>query len=73
MARPRTESASASLSSGPLEEITASAFSGVLRALEARKVPLNKFPGPILVGIIAWPELQGGEFLRQAGGQTRGG
>ena len=25
--------------------------------IEARKLPLNKFPGPILVGIIAWPEL----------------
>ena len=62
----------ASISAGPLEEITASAFSGVLRAIEARKLPLNKFPGPILVGIIAWPELQGGEFLRQAGQSSRG-
>ena len=47
--------------SAALEEVTEAAFSGVLRALEARKLPINKFPGPILIGIIAWPELQQGE------------
>jgi hypothetical protein len=67
-ARNAAASATASASSGALEEITASAFSGVLRALEARKLPINKFPGPILVGIIAWPELQGGEIFRQQAG-----
>ena len=58
-----------------LEEVTQAAFNGVLRALEARKVPLEKFPGPILVGIIAWPELRQGEMFRQVGGarSTRGG
>lgn len=55
-----------------LEEVTNAAFNGVLRALEARKVPLEKFPGPILIGIIAWPELRGGELFRQVGG-ARGG
>ncbi len=55
-----------------LEEVTQAAFNGVLRALEARKLPLEKFPGPILVGIIAWPELRGqGEIFRQVGSSTR--
>jgi len=40
-----------------LEEVTSAAFSGVLRALEARSLKPDQFPGPILVGIIAWPEL----------------
>jgi hypothetical protein len=40
-----------------LDDVTEAAFSGVLRALEARKISPEKFPGPILVGIIAWPEL----------------
>lgn len=48
-----------------LEEVTHAAFHGVLRALEARKLPVEKFPGPILVGIIAWPELRHGEMFRQ--------
>lgn len=43
-----------------LEEVTQAAFNGVLRALETRKVPIEKWPGPIIVGIIAWPELPGG-------------
>ena len=50
-----------------LEEVTQAAFNGVLRALETRKIPIGKWPGPILVGIIAWPELQQGELFRQAG------
>ncbi len=49
-----------------LEEVTQAAFGGVLRALEARKLPPERFPGPIIVGIVAWPELQGqGGFLKQ--------
>jgi hypothetical protein len=48
-----------------LEEVTQAAFSGVLRALETRKIPIEKWPGPILVGIIAWPELQQGELFKQ--------
>jgi hypothetical protein len=57
-----------------LEEVTNAAFNGVLRALEARKLPFERFPGPILIGIIAWPELQKGELFRQAGetSQSRG-
>ena len=47
-----------------LEEVTQAAFNGVLRALEARKLPIQKFPGPILIGIIAWPQLQQGELFR---------
>jgi hypothetical protein len=48
-----------------LEEVTQAAFNGVLRALETRKIPIEKWPGPILVGIIAWPELQQGELFKQ--------
>lgn len=40
-----------------LDELTHAAFSGVLRALEERELEPRKWPGPILVGIIAWPEL----------------
>jgi hypothetical protein len=48
----------------PLEEVTQAAFNGVLRALEARKLPISHFPGPIIVGIVAWPELQPGQMFR---------
>ncbi len=41
-----------------LEEVTEAAFNGVLRALERRRLELRTFPGPIIVGIIAWPELR---------------
>lgn len=51
-----------------LEEVTQAAFNGVLRALEVRKIPIERFPGPILVGIIAWPELRPGQLFRDAGG-----
>jgi hypothetical protein len=51
-----------------LEEVTQAAFNGVLRALDARKIPIEKFPGPILVGIIAWPELRQGDLFKQVGG-----
>jgi hypothetical protein len=55
-----------------LEEVTQAAFNGVLRALEARKIPIEKWPGPILIGIIAWPELpRGGDLFRQGGGPSR--
>jgi hypothetical protein len=40
-----------------VDQLTHAAFSGVLRALEERGLEPTKFPGPILVGIIAWPEL----------------
>jgi len=49
-----------------LEELTEAAFSGVFRALEARKIaPADRekfLPGPILVGIIWWPERLPGEL-----------
>lgn len=51
-----------------LEEVTQAAFNGVLRALEARQIPVERFPGPILVGIIAWPELRPGQLFKEAGG-----
>jgi hypothetical protein len=53
-----------------LEEVTHAAFNGVLRALEARKLPIDRFPGPILVGIIAWPQLRPQE-MSQIVGQER--
>jgi hypothetical protein len=40
-----------------VEQLTEAAFSGVLAALESRRLRPEEFPGPILVGIIAWPEL----------------
>lgn len=49
-----------------LEDITQAAFNGILRALEARKIPIERFPGPIIVGIIAWPELGEGQLFRNA-------
>jgi hypothetical protein len=48
----------------PLEEVTQAGFSGVLRALEARELPLARFPGPIIVGIVAWPELKPGQMFQ---------
>ncbi|HZN13605.1 MAG TPA: hypothetical protein VFB78_05005 [Acidimicrobiales bacterium] len=48
------------MSDNALSEVTEAAFNGVLRALEARKLDFEKFPGPILVGIIAWPQLDKG-------------
>jgi hypothetical protein len=50
-----------------VDALTEAAFSGVLRALEARQIRPELFPGPILVGIIAWPELS------QFGGRLAGG
>ena len=40
-----------------VEQLTEAAFTGVLAALEVRHMRPEEFPGPILVGIIAWPEL----------------
>jgi hypothetical protein len=48
-----------------LEEVTEAAFNGVLRALERRHLEIREFPGPILIGIIAWPELRQAEGLAQ--------
>jgi hypothetical protein len=45
-----------------IDDLTHAAFSGVLRALEERQLEPRRWPGPILVGIIAWPELGKGEF-----------
>jgi hypothetical protein len=64
--------------SAALQEVTHQAFEGVLAALERRNIPLREFPGPILIGIIAWPELkQGGGLFQEARvgqeGSLRGG
>lgn len=57
-----------------LEEVTEAAFHGVLAALERRQLPIHEFPGPILIGIIAWPELRKlegvGERLEREAGQS---
>lgn len=45
--------------------VTEAAFNGVLRELEARQLTPERFPGPILVGIIAWPELSQSEQIRR--------
>jgi len=66
MAPPRTAANIA------LEEVTSSAFNGVLRALKAQKIPIEKWPGPILIGIIAWPELRQGEVFKQLETRSRG-
>ena len=55
-----------------LEEVTEAAFNGVLRALEARRIAPEEFPGPILVGIIAWPELSRSEQIRGGLGGAAG-
>lgn len=55
-----------------LEEVTEAAFNGVLRALERRQLDIREFPGPILVGIIAWPELRkAGEISEQLRGKAQ--
>lgn len=48
-----------------LEEVTAAAFNGVLLALERRQISIEHFPGPIIVGIVAWPELAQSVEARQ--------
>lgn len=61
--------------SSALEEVTQSAFNGVLRAVEARNIGIDKFPGPILIGLIAWPELsqQAGRFADVANASSNQG
>ena len=54
-----------------LEEVTQAAFNGVLRSLGEQKIPIEKWPGPILIGIIAWPQMKGGGELF-GNVQTRG-
>jgi hypothetical protein len=49
-----------------LEEVTTAAFNGVLKALERRNLDIRKFPGPIIVGIIAWPEMTNLQGLQRA-------
>ena len=66
MAPPRTAANVA------LEEVTQAAFNGVLLALKAQKIPVEKWPGPILIGIIAWPELRQGEGFKQLETRSRG-
>ena len=53
-----------------LEQVTEAAFNGVLRALEARKLDVKKLPWPILVGIIAWPDMGERGPLQGPGGRT---
>jgi hypothetical protein len=40
-----------------VEQLTEAAFSGVIAALRSHDFEVGEWPGPILVGIIAWPEL----------------
>lgn len=46
-----------------VDQLTEAAFSGVLAAMRSNDFPIDQWPGPILVGIIAWPEL--GKFASQ--------
>lgn len=48
------------VSPSALEEVSHAAFSGVLRAVEARNMSIESFPGPILIGLVAWPQLSSG-------------
>jgi hypothetical protein len=50
-----------------LGDVTEAAFGGVLRALEIRRIPMERIPGPILVGIIWWPELRQGGMIGKQG------
>lgn len=60
--------------SAALEEVTEAAFNGVLKALERRRLTIETFPGPIIVGIIAWPDLRNAPGqLKDLGQQTKGG
>lgn len=40
-----------------IDQLTEAAFSGVIAALKTNDLDVGQWPGPILVGIIAWPEL----------------
>ena len=48
------------VSPSALEEVSHAAFSGVLRAVESRNMSIESFPGPILIGLVAWPQLSSG-------------
>lgn len=54
-----------------LEEVTEAAFNGVLAALERRQIEIRHFPGPIIIGFVAWPELrapeEAGKIMQQGG------
>lgn len=52
-------------------ELTKAAFSGVIAALKEQDFELEKFPGPILAGIIAWPELS--QFRERVAGSVKEG
>jgi hypothetical protein len=56
-----------------VDQLTEAAFSGVLAALRANDLRPELFPGPILVGIIAWPELSkfGGQAVQNLPGQAQ--
>jgi hypothetical protein len=51
-----------------VDQLTEAAFSGVLAALRRNDLKPDLFPGPILVGIIAWPELS--QFRSLAAGDV---
>ena len=71
-----TASASAARAAAPriaLDELTEAAMSGVLRALDARARGREPF-GPIIVGIIAYPEAgQFGPIAPNVSGLKTGG
>jgi hypothetical protein len=41
-----------------VDEFAEAAFRGIMRAIDARKLPgsLGRFPGPIVWGLIWWPQ-----------------
>lgn len=53
-----------------VDQLTEAAFSGVIAALRSNDFEVGKWPGPILVGIIAWPEL--GQLAGQVKTPTQG-
>ena len=53
-----------------VDQLTEAAFSGVIAALKTHDFEVGKWPGPILVGIIAWPEL--GQLAGQVKAPTQG-
>jgi hypothetical protein len=53
-----------------VDQLTEAAFSGVIAALKANDFEVGQWPGPILVGIIAWPEL--GQLAGQVKVSDRG-
>jgi hypothetical protein len=51
-----------------LEEVTQAAFSGLIRAMRAHELELEEFPGPLLIGIWAWPALSTAGIAERVGG-----